>query len=154
MRIHAFRRGEAADRFLVSRVLIDQPRRNAARAHDLAAPINIDQKGVQRTGALLDAALQSCPFRTGKDAGKHVEGDQPVRVAALAINGECNTDPPEKVFGLRLLHLPQLGRHVVHPFLKLPIRYPDLPVVIHLVEIDRHSSRLSFISSARRFAFS
>lgn len=103
--------------FFVGGVLIDQPRGDAPRPHDLAAPVDIHQKGVQRLGALLDAAFQPQPFMRGEDARKHVERDQPVRIAALAIDREGDADAAEQRLGLGLLHLPQRRRHRPRPVL-------------------------------------
>src|SRR3546814_20245437 len=43
-----------------------------------------------------------CSSDLGEDARQQVEGDQPFRIAALAINGEGDADAPED--RLRLIH--------------------------------------------------
>ena len=92
-------------------------RRNATRTHDLAPPINIDQKGIQRARPLLDAPFQLEPFLRRKHPWEHIERDQSVGVAAFAVNGKGDADAAEQIFGLGLLHLAQLGRHGGHPVL-------------------------------------
>ena len=137
MAVNPARRDEAADRLLIGLVLIDQPRRDTARPHDLAAPVDIDQKGVQRARPLLDATLQPRPLVMGEDPWEHVEGDQPVRVATLAVNREGDTDAAEQGLGLGLLQTTELGGHRLGPMFQLLIWQTDRSVLVHLVKIRR-----------------
>ena len=45
---------------------------------------------------LLDAALQPEPFLCAEEAGEHIERDQPVWIAALAVGGEGDADAAEQ----------------------------------------------------------
>ena len=117
-------------------------RRNTARAHNLAAPVDIDEKRVQRPRALLDAAFQLAPFRMGKDARKHVKGDQPVWIAALAIHGKGDADAAKQRLGLGLLLKAPVGGHGGHPIRQPRIGCADLTAVIHLVEVAGHRLHL------------
>ena len=117
-------------------------RRNTARAHDLAAPVDIDQKGVQGPCALLDAAFQLAPFRMGKDTREHVEGDQPVRIATLAVNGKGDADAAKQCLSLGLFFQTPVGGHGGHPIRQPRIGRADLTAVIHLVEVAGHRLHL------------
>ena len=86
---------------LKGRISIDQPLRHDAGAQDFAPVIDILEEGVERERALADAPLQPAPLGRGEDPRDEVEGDQPLRVPALAIDGEGDADPPEDRLGLR-----------------------------------------------------
>src|SRR5690606_12947685 len=111
-------RHEARHRLLVGHVAVDEMSGDATGAQDLAAPVDVDQKGVERPRALLDAAFEPTPFALREDPGEHVEGDEPVGIAALAIDGKGDADAAEERLCLRLLHLPQFRRHGAGPVLK------------------------------------
>ncbi|MPL71126.1 hypothetical protein SDC9_16897 [bioreactor metagenome] len=140
MAVDAARRGEARDGALVGLVLIDQPRRDLAGLDDLAAPVDVEQEGVERAGALLDALLEPAPFELGEDAREHVEGDQPIRVSAFAIDREGDADAAEECLRLGLFQVPQFGRHRSGPVLEPCIGLADGSVVIHFVEEVAHGA--------------
>ena len=116
MGIDPARGHKAHDGLFIGLVAIDQPRRNAARADDFATAIDVAQKGVQGAGALLDAAFQLAPLGLFEDPRHHVEGDQAVGVAALAIDGEGDADAAEQILGLGLFHLAEVLGHGFDPF--------------------------------------
>ena len=140
-------RGHDADHGLfVSLVPIDQPRRDTPRPHNLAPAVNVTQKGVQRPGALLDTAFQAAPFGLLENAGHHVEGDQPVRVAPLAIDGKGDADAAEQRLGLGLLHLAEIVGHRLDPFAKPGIGLAHRVAVEHLVVVIHGSPVLRVVS--------
>lgn len=57
--------------------------------------IDVVEEGVERPRALADAAIEHAPFGGGEDARQQVERDQPLRVAALAIDREGDADAAE-----------------------------------------------------------
>ena len=133
MAVDPARRPESDHRLLVSRVLIDQTRRNAPRADDLAPVVDVEQKRIQRPRPLLDPALELAPLPGREDAREHVEGDQPVGIAALAIDREGDADPAEQRLGLRLAQAAQIVGHLGGPGIKPRIRRPRA-TIRHLVE--------------------
>ncbi len=148
MRIHPLGRHEPRHGLLISLVLVDQLRRDAPRADDLAPAIDVHQERIQRPRPLLDALLQLRPFGGGKDPGEHVERDQPVRIAPLAIDGEGDPDPAEQSLRLGLFQAPQLLRHGGDPVLQARIGGPHARPLIHLVEL-RHRSPLAALPCTR-----
>ena len=103
-------------------------------AHDLGAVVDVVEERVQRPRPLLHPALELAPLRLGEDAGHHVEGDQPLGVAALAVDGEGYADAAEQRLGLLLLLGQHLGRGLLHPVDQSGIGGPHLLAVEHLVE--------------------
>ena len=134
MAVDALGRDKAGDGLFIRLIAIDQPGGNAARANDLPPAVDIDEKGVQRLGPLLDPAFETPPFGLREDTREHVEGDQPVGIATLAIDREGDADAAEQRLRLGLLHLPEFGRHVLRPVAEFRVMRPDAVIVEHLVE--------------------
>ena len=97
-------------------VVVDQRRGNAARPDDLLPVIDIVEKGVERTHALLDAAFEKAPFGGRDHAGDEVEGDQPLVGLFAPVHGECDAEPPEDRGRLVLLSAHYAARTVREPF--------------------------------------
>ncbi len=134
MAVDPLRRHEAGDRLLVGLVAIDHARRHPARPDDLAPSVDIHQKGVERARPLLDAAFELAPFGLGENPREHVERNEPVGIAALAIDREGDADAAEERLGLGLLHLAKLRGHLSRPVAELRVMGPDPVIVEHLVE--------------------
>ena len=105
-----------------------------AGAHDLGAVVDVVEEGVQRPRPLLHAALEPAPLGLGEDPRHHVEGDQPLGVAALAVDREGDADAAEQRLGLLLLLREHLGRGGLDPVHQPGIGRTDLVAVEHLVE--------------------
>ena len=110
-------RGEVRHFGQIGAVLVDDVGGHDAGLHDLAPVIDIVQEGVERPRPLANALVQDAPFIGGEDAGQQVEGDQPLRIAPLAVDGEGDADAPEN--RLRLIHPPIEPRNAgsLHPLL-------------------------------------
>ena len=129
------RRGDADDRGLVGLVAEHQIRRGRRRR------ARSRRGGRRRGGSALSARarcftprLQPPPFGLGEDPRHHVEGDQPLGVAALAVDREGDADPAEQRLGLLLLLGEDLGRRGLHP-VEQPLVGRTHPVAVeHLVE--------------------
>ena len=78
----------------------DQLLRDAARAQDFLAMVDVVQEGIERLDALLDALREPAPFRAGDDAGHDVERDQPFGGVFLAIDGEGDARLAEDALGV------------------------------------------------------
>ena len=102
-RVDVARRVDADHRRLVGLVAVDEIGGDDPGADDLGAMVDVVEEGVQRPGALLHAALQPAPLAFGEDPRHHVEGDQPLGVAALAVDREGDADAAEQRLGLLLL---------------------------------------------------
>ena len=96
MGIGRLRRGEILHLRAKPLVVQDQHRIDAARADELALMVDVVEEGVDGAHALLQAALEIGPFGGVEDARDDVEGDQPLGVAALLIDGEGDADPAEQ----------------------------------------------------------
>jgi hypothetical protein len=137
--IDAPRRADVHHLPLEGLVAVDEPRGHTAGADDLAPRVDVVEKGVERAGALLDAPVELAPFVGREGAREHVKGDQPVGVAALAVDGEGDADAAEQRLGLGLLETAQLARHLVRPAVEPPVGRTHRGALIHLVEIVRIS---------------
>src|SRR3546814_6971657 len=99
--------------------------------------IDVVQEGVERTRPLADALVQHAPFLAGEDARQQVEGDQPFRIAALAINGEGDADAPED--RLRLIH-PTIESGNARPL--HPVLHFRVTGAYRTVRSEEHTSEL------------
>ena len=97
------RRIDPDHRRLVGLVAEHEIGRDHPGPHDLGAMVDVPEEGVQRPRPLLHPALEPAPLGLGEDPRHHVEGDQPLGVAALAIDREGDADAPEQRLGLLLL---------------------------------------------------
>ncbi len=141
----AGRRPEALHRAAIGLVVGDQRGRHAPGAHDLLPGIDIADEGVQRLHALRQAARQAVPFAFRQDARDDVEGDQPFRIAALAIDGEGDADAAEQRLRLRALGR-QRGQTVAFdPGGDALIGRPDAARGVHLVEGTEGVARLGHV---------
>jgi hypothetical protein len=82
----------------------------------------------------------------GEDAREHVEGDQAVGIATLAIDGEGDTDAAEQSLSLGLFLDPQIRRHRTHPRLQLGIGRTNRGIEVHFVEALGHEFDLSWLA--------
>ena len=86
------------------------------------------EKRVERTHALLDPPCQLAPFRSGDDAGNHIERDQPFFTRILAIDVEGDADAAEEAFGLGVLATQPLRILPVEPLAKVRVSRPNRAV--------------------------
>ena len=128
------RRVDADHGRLVGLVAEDQIRRNHPGAHDLGAVVDVPEEGVERPRPLLHPALELAPLGLGEDPRHHVEGNEPLGVAALAIDREGDADAAEQRLGLLLLLRKHLGRGVPDPIEQSGIGGAHRLAVEHLVE--------------------
>ena len=108
--------------------------RDHAGADDLGAMVDVPEEGVERPRPLLDPALEPPPLGLGEDPRHHVEGDQPLGVAALAVDREGDADAAEQRLGLVLLLGEGLGRGRLDPVEQALVGGPHPVAVEHLVE--------------------
>ena len=135
VRVDPARRVDADHRRLVGLVAIDEIGRDDPRLDDLRPVVDVPEEGVQRPRPLLHAALQPAPLRLGEDPRHHVERDQPLGVAALAVDREGDADAPEQRLGLLLLlRRAPPARCVCTQSMQPGIGGPHLVAVEHLVE--------------------
>ena len=129
------RRVDADHRRLVGLVAVDEVGRDDAGPDDLGAVVDVVEEGVERPRPLLHPALELAPLGLGEHPRHHVEGDQPLGVAALAVDREGDADAPEQRLGLVLLLGEHLGRGAAPPSRsELGIGGTDRVAVEHLVE--------------------
>ena len=134
MRPDVERRPVAAHLLEIGRVAGHHRVGDDAGLHDLLVAVDIGDEGVERAGPLDRAAFDHLPFRGVEDPRDHVEGDQPVRVAALAIDREGDTDPSEQRFRLGPARLQRLDPVALQPLDHDAVfRAVDCPI-FHLVE--------------------
>ena len=67
---------------------IDQMARNDAVFQNPLLPVDVLQIEVERHHALRESALDHVPFGAGDNARHQVEGEEPLRSAAVAVNRE------------------------------------------------------------------
>ncbi len=119
---------------LVGLVAEHQIRGDHTGPHDLGAMVDVPEEGVQRPRPLLHAALQPAPLGFGEDPRHHVEGNEPLGVAALAIDREGDADAPEQRLRLLLLQGEQFRRRGFHPVDQGVVRRANPVAIEHLVE--------------------
>jgi len=124
----------------IHRILKHELFRHDPGLENLAPGVDVADEKVDGFDALFEAGSQNVPFRCGKDAGQHVERDQPLLGIRFAVNGERDADPAEQHLGLAPAVIEAVGRQFAEPARKLTVGVPRVPVVPpHLVERDCHA---------------
>ena len=100
MGVDAAGRGEVHHLLPERLILQDQAGRDDAGLQDALPVIDIGQEGVERPHPLLQPGRERAPFGGGDDPRNDVEGDEALRVAALAIHREGDAQAAEQQFGL------------------------------------------------------
>ncbi len=82
--------------------------------------VDVVDEGVERAHPLLQTRFQRAPLGLRNDARNDVEGDQPLGVAALAVDRKGDADAVEYRIRLGALGRQHLGRLGVEPGLVRP----------------------------------
>ncbi len=95
MRVNAARHIDALHLGAVLGIAEDVLGGDDAGFEDVLFVIDVVDEGIQRAHALLEPRLQGAPFILRNDPRDDVEGDQPLGVAAFAVDREGDADAME-----------------------------------------------------------
>ena len=128
----------------VAGIVQHQPLRHLAGAQDLLVVIDVVQEGVERLHPLRQPLLEMPPFGGVEHAGHDVERDQPLGIAALAIDREGDADAAEQRRRLPALEIEDRSRRRRQPICQGRIGGSDR-IPAHLVECLHHPSGTSLL---------
>ena len=83
--------------------------------------VDVVQEGVERAHALLEPLREAVPLAAAQHARDDVEGDQPLGIAALGVDGEGDADAPEEQLGLAPAQLELALRRLREPVVHEPV---------------------------------
>ena len=117
------------------RILVDQILGDEPGTEDLAPVVDVEKEGIEGLGPLADAPVQALPLQAAEDPGEQVEGDEPLRVTALAIDREGDADAPEDGLGLLQATVQPRDARLVDPALHIRVAAADGTfLIVHLEE--------------------
>src|SRR5690606_1021860 len=108
---------------------------NDARPKNLLRPIDICDEGVERLDPLHKPVGNLPPFGRFENPGDDVEGNDALRVPALAIDGESDADAAKECLRLLAPERQDFKRRLVKPGLQGPVSTANLaPGGTHFIE--------------------
>ena len=116
-------------------VLQDQLGRNAPGFENFLAVVDVIEKGIERTDALLDAFGQPPPFLGSNNARDDIEGNEFFGPLLRAVDRKGNAQPAKDRLGIALHQGQRLVGLLIEPLAQNPVGFADGSIrIVHFIK--------------------